>query len=95
MTMTREQIEKLATLSRVQLDQESIDEVTRNVSRIVEFFDALNDVDTRGVDAMSHPLDMTQRLRSDAVTEEDRRDKYQASAPHVEGGLYLVPKVID
>lgn len=95
MSLTREQMEQLATLSRVELSDETGAEVTQNVSRIVAFFDALNAVDTEGVLPMSHPLDMTQRLRADNVTETNQRDKYQASAAHVEQGLYLVPKVID
>jgi len=56
-------------------------------------------VDTAGIDPMSHPLDahlsQGRPLRADAVTEPDRRADYQAGAPAVEGGLYLVPKVIE
>jgi aspartyl-tRNA(Asn)/glutamyl-tRNA(Gln) amidotransferase subunit C len=52
-------------------------------------------VDTEGVEPMAHPLEMAQRLREDAVTEENRRDSYQANAPAVENGLFLVPKVIE
>jgi len=44
---------------------------------------------------MAHPLDAVQRLRPDAVTEADERDRYQENAPSVAGGLYLVPKVIE
>ncbi|MEM7082568.1 MAG: Asp-tRNA(Asn)/Glu-tRNA(Gln) amidotransferase subunit GatC [Pseudomonadota bacterium] len=95
MALTREQIEKLATLSRVELTPESEDEITDTVSRIVDFFDALNAVDTDGVLPMSHPLDMTQRLRPDTVTETDHRAAFQRAAPQVEDGLYLVPKVIE
>ena len=43
---------------------------------------------------MAHPLGMTQPLRADVITEPDRRDEYQANAPAVRDGLYLVPKVI-
>ena len=52
-------------------------------------------VDTDGVEPLAHPLEATQRLRADAVTEENRREAYQAIAPAVEDGLYLVPKVIE
>ncbi len=44
---------------------------------------------------MAHPLDMHQRLRPDVVTEPDRREAFQAIAPEVDNGLYLVPKVIE
>ena len=52
-------------------------------------------VDTAGVEPMAHAIDLTQRLREDAVTEEDRHALYQEGAPQVEAGLYLVPKVIE
>ena len=52
-------------------------------------------VDTRGVEPMSHALDVVQRLRADAVTEADQRALFQSIAPQVEDGLYLVPKVIE
>ncbi|MFK8028625.1 MAG: Asp-tRNA(Asn)/Glu-tRNA(Gln) amidotransferase subunit GatC [Gammaproteobacteria bacterium] len=95
MALTREQIEKIATLSRVELSTETAGEVTANVSRIVDFFEVLSSVDTDGVSPMAHPLDMTQRLRADTVTEIDERDKFQQSAAQIEAGLYLVPKVIE
>ena len=52
-------------------------------------------VDTRGVEPMAHAQDLSQRLRADKVTETDRRESYQAVAPEVEDGLYLVPQVIE
>ena len=55
----------------------------------------LDAVDTSGVKPMAHPLDASQRLRPDQVSEDDRRDEFQRIAPRVEAGLYLVPKVIE
>jgi len=55
----------------------------------------MNAVDTKDIQPMAHPLDATQRLREDKVTEENQRDKFQAVAPSAEKGLYLVPKVIE
>ena len=52
-------------------------------------------VDTSGVEPLAHPLETTQRLRADEVTEANHRDDYQAIAPAVENGLYLVPRVIE
>ncbi len=52
-------------------------------------------VDTEGVDPMAHAQDVMLRLREDAVTEPDQHAKFQAIAPQVDGGLYLVPKVIE
>jgi aspartyl-tRNA(Asn)/glutamyl-tRNA(Gln) amidotransferase subunit C len=52
-------------------------------------------VDTAGVEPMAHAVDVTQRLREDRVTETDQHVLFQAGAPRVEDGLYLVPKVIE
>lgn len=55
----------------------------------------MNQVDTTDIEPLAHPLDIPQRLREDKVTEPNLRDKFQAIAPQVESGLYLVPKVIE
>ena len=52
-------------------------------------------VDTAGVEPMAHAVDLTQRLREDQVTDTDQHELFQACAPQVEDGLYLVPKVIE
>ena len=88
-------MDNIAHLARLQLGDDELPNVIENLSRIIEFVDQLQAVDTTGVEPMAHPLDMVQRLRADAVTEQDQRDLYQANAPAVEAGLYLVPKVIE
>ena len=65
------------------------------LSEIVAMVDALQEVDTTGVEPMAHPLDRVQRLREDRVTESDRHLRYQRNAQQVERGLYLVPRVIE
>ena len=67
----------------------------KNLSRIIDFVNQLNEADTTDVAPMAHPLNMAQRLRDDAVTESDQRLRYQTNAPRVEAGFYLVPKVIE
>jgi aspartyl-tRNA(Asn)/glutamyl-tRNA(Gln) amidotransferase subunit C len=69
--------------------------VTQRITEILAMVDQLQAVDTGDVAPLSNPLDATQRLRPDQVTETNRRDAFQAVAPAVEDGLYLVPKVID
>jgi aspartyl-tRNA(Asn)/glutamyl-tRNA(Gln) amidotransferase subunit C len=68
---------------------------TPQLSRILDFIEDMNQVDTSQVEPLAHPLDISQRLRADVVSEPVERDKYQKIAPQVEAGLYLVPKVID
>ncbi|HRE15959.1 MAG TPA: Asp-tRNA(Asn)/Glu-tRNA(Gln) amidotransferase subunit GatC, partial [Rhodocyclaceae bacterium] len=62
---------------------------------IFTLIEQMQAVDTAGVTPMAHAQDVAQRLRPDAVTENDRRAAYQAVAPETEAGLYLVPKVIE
>lgn len=88
-------VAKIAHLARLGIDAADVPEYARNLSDILAFVEQLNAVDTSGVVPLAHPLDATQRLRADAVTETDRRQEFQAIAPSVTAGLYLVPKVIE
>ena len=94
-SLTKEQVQQIAMLARLQVDDNDIDEVAAKLSDIVDFVDQLQAVPTDEVVPMAHPLHQTQRLRADKVTDEDRRDEFQANAAAVRDGLYLVPKVID
>ncbi len=95
MTIEQDEIEKVAELARIRISAEQIGEVTRRMADILTMVDQLQAVDTTGVEPMAHPLDATQRLRADIITEENHREDFQAIAPKVENGLYLVPKVIE
>ncbi len=88
-------VARIAHLARLGIEQADIPDYARNLSDILAFVEQLNAVNTDGVVPLAHPLDTTQRLRPDVVTETDRREIYQAIAPSVEAGLYLVPKVIE
>lgn len=95
MSLTLEEVRKIAHLARLNLSQQEIELYGPQLSRILEFIEQMNQTDTAKVDALAHPLDLSQRLRSDQVNEPNLREKYQKIAPQVEAGLYLVPKVID
>ncbi len=96
MALTREQIAGIATLARLQLTPEEVPVYQESLSRILDFVGALERADTTGVTPMAHPLPgLSQRLRPDEVTEEDRHEAYRANAPPVAAGLYRVPKVTD
>lgn len=88
-------IEKIAHLARLAVTPEAIGRYAADLSDILELVARMEAVDTREVEPMAHPLHMSQRLRPDRVTEPDRRALMQAGAPLTEGGLYLVPKVIE
>jgi aspartyl-tRNA(Asn)/glutamyl-tRNA(Gln) amidotransferase subunit C len=95
MSLSDDQIRRLARLARVALRPEEAGEVAKRLNRILSLVDEMQAVDTAGIEPMSHALDLVQRLRPDEVTETDRRGLYQPAAPAVEDGLYLVPKVIE
>ena len=95
MAIEQDEIEKIAELARIRIAQDQIGEVTQRITEILGMVDQLQAADTAGVEPMSNPLDATQLLRADEVTEINRRDAFQAIAPAVENGLYLVPKVIE
>ena len=95
MSLSDDQIRRLARLARLALQPGETAEVGKRLNRILELVGEIQAVDTAGVARMSHALDVVQRLRPDEVTEVDRRELHQAVAPAVEDGLYLVPKVIE
>ena len=95
MSISPEEVLKIANLARLQIKQDEVEQYATDLSNIINLVEQMNAVDTKDILPMAHPLDATQRLREDKVTEENQRDKFQAIAPSAEKGLYLVPKVIE
>ena len=95
MSLTAGDVKKIAHLARLNMSDEEIAFYTPQLSNILAFVEQMNQVDTSHIEPLANPLDLSQRLRPDTVTEPDLREAYQAIAPKVEAGLYLVPKVID
>lgn len=95
MSLDRNDVVNIAHLARLAIAENDIPEYARNLSNILQFVEQMSAVDTSDVEPMAHPLEMAQRLREDTVTEIDQREHFQAIAPAVEAGLYLVPKVIE
>jgi aspartyl-tRNA(Asn)/glutamyl-tRNA(Gln) amidotransferase subunit C len=95
MSLEQAEIEKIAALARIRIAPAEMNAVTESISSILEMVDQMQAVDTAAVEPMSNPLDASQRLRADRVSEEDQREQFQQLAPQVEAGLYLVPRVID
>jgi aspartyl-tRNA(Asn)/glutamyl-tRNA(Gln) amidotransferase subunit C len=93
--LTPEDVNHIAMLARLGIDERDIPAYASNLSRIIEFVDQLNEAETDAVEPMAHPLAKPQRLRGDEVAEEDRRELYQRNAPAVEEALYTVPRVIE
>lgn len=96
MSLTRDDVESIARLARLAVTPAEMLALSDSLPRILTFVEQLAAARTDGVDPMAHPLEgQSQRLRADAVTESDDHERYQQNAPRVEGGLYLVPKVIE
>ena len=93
--LSLDQIARIAELARLELSPADSAAMQQQLNGILAMVDRMQAVDTRGVEPMSHPQQATQRLREDAVAERDGRERFQAIAPEVEDGLYLVPKVIE
>jgi aspartyl-tRNA(Asn)/glutamyl-tRNA(Gln) amidotransferase subunit C len=95
MSLSPDDVRSIARLARLSIGDQDIPVYARTLSNILEFVAQLERAETEGVTPMAHPLEMSQRLRPDQVSETDRRELYQQNAPQVEAGLYLVPKVIE
>lgn len=95
MSLAAEDVKKIAHLARLAISEHDIPLYAKNLSNIFALVDAMNQVDTSAVEPMAHPLNVTQRLREDVVSEPNQREQFQALAPATEAGLYLVPKVIE
>jgi aspartyl-tRNA(Asn)/glutamyl-tRNA(Gln) amidotransferase subunit C len=93
--LSLDQIARIAELARLELSPADSAAMQQQLNGILAMVDAMSAVDTSGVEPMSHPQQAMQRLREDVATEGDQRERFQAIAPQVEDGLYLVPKVIE
>jgi aspartyl-tRNA(Asn)/glutamyl-tRNA(Gln) amidotransferase subunit C len=95
MSLTQDDVKRIASLARIEIDDAQAQATQAQLNTIFDLIAAMQAVDTSGIEPMAHAQEVHQRLREDAVTETDRRDAFQAIAPAVENGLYLVPKVIE
>ena len=96
MSLTRQDVEKIAHLARLSITEQEMPVYVTSLSSIVDFVDELSRADVGTVLPMAHPLDgQHQRLRADEVTARDHHEKFQLNAPAVAAGLYVVPRVID
>ncbi|MFM7568302.1 MAG: Asp-tRNA(Asn)/Glu-tRNA(Gln) amidotransferase subunit GatC [Betaproteobacteria bacterium] len=95
MSLHAEEVQRLATLARLDLNPAEQAALLADLNAVLGLIDRLQSVDTQGVKPLTHPQALALRLRDDAVTESNAREALQAGAPRVEAGLYLVPKVIE
>ena len=77
------------------IQESEMNDVEEKLTKIIDFVDQLQSIDTDEIEPMAHPLNQSQRLRADKVVEENFRDKIQKNAKSTERGMYIVPKVIE
>ena len=95
MALSPEQIQKIAHLAKLSIDEQSIEEISSQLDNIMALIDHMEQADTSGVEPLSHPQDPVLRLREDKVSDTDRRDAFMKLTSHNQDGLYLVPRVIE
>ena len=93
--LSHDEVLRIARLAHIEDGERDNEALRAEQNGILGLIDQMRSVDTTGIEPMSHPQADAQRLREDRVSEPDQRDRFQAIAPSVEDGLYLVPKVID
>jgi aspartyl-tRNA(Asn)/glutamyl-tRNA(Gln) amidotransferase subunit C len=95
MSLTQDDVKRIARLARIETSDVEAQATQTQLNSIFDLIATMQAVDTQDIAPMAHAQEVTQRLRDDVVTESDRHAAFQAIAPAVENGLYLVPKVIE
>ncbi|MEM6998317.1 MAG: Asp-tRNA(Asn)/Glu-tRNA(Gln) amidotransferase subunit GatC [Pseudomonadota bacterium] len=95
MSLDKSEVEKIAWLARLAIDDQDIPNYSDELSNILGMVERMNSVDTDGISPIAHPLELSARLRTDEVSEENQREHFQKDAPLTDEGCYLVPKVIE
>ena len=95
MALSLDDVRRIADLACIAIDAEELDDIRAKLESILGLIGELQAIDTEGIEPMSHALDITAPMRDDKVTETDRHEQFQKGSPHVEDGLYLVPRVVE
>ena len=99
MALTKDDIARIANLARLELSDSESERMLLQMNNFFGIVEKMQAVDTTGVTPLSHPVaaieEITLRLRDDVVSEPNNREANQRSAPAVEKGYFLVPKVIE
>jgi len=95
MNLSLNDVKRIADLARIEIDDNQAQATLTQLSSVFNLIETMQSVDTSSVEPMSHSQSVAQRLREDVVTESNQRGLFQALAPQIERGLYLVPQVIE
>ncbi len=94
MKITKNEIIHVANLARLEIDEASLDKVTEQISRILEYVDTLNQIDTKNIQGTSHAITLTNAFREDIVKEDLTNNQALFNAPEKENGAFVVPKIV-
>jgi aspartyl-tRNA(Asn)/glutamyl-tRNA(Gln) amidotransferase subunit C len=95
MALDRDTVKHIAGLARIKLSDEELELTGHQLSRIIEWVEQLDEVDTEGVEPMTSVVEMELRLRADQVTDGGHPDKIVGNAPEEAHGFFAVPKVVE
>lgn len=95
MSVTPEDVRKVARLSRIKIDETRVEPMTAELNGILDWIEQLNEVDVDGVEPMTTPVKMTLPMREDEVTDGNKQDQVLANSPRAEDGFFVVPKVVE
>ncbi len=95
MKLTHQDIKKISHLARLTFPDNQMDKIAGELNNILHLIEHLNQEDTDTIEPLAHPLEATQPLRPDLVSEHNERDLFLKNAPETDMGLYIVPQVIE
>ena len=95
MSLDQKQVKEIAYLARLNVSDSELVKSTEELNNILNLMEELGDIDTGEIEPMAHPLHMSQRLRTDEVTETDLSKEFQEIAPKTGKDHFLVPTVIE
>ena len=95
MSLNKEQVKEIAQLAKLSINDSEIEQSTIELNNILSLMAELAEIETDQVEPMAHPLEMSQRLREDVVSETDLSEEFQAIAPKTGKQHFLVPTVIE
>jgi aspartyl-tRNA(Asn)/glutamyl-tRNA(Gln) amidotransferase subunit C len=94
MSISKEQVAKIATLSRLSLEEDKLDQFTGQLSSILQYMEKLNELETTDVEPLYSPVEQTTVLREDVVEKKFKREELLANAPEDDGQYFIVPRII-
>lgn len=94
MKITKNEVIHVAKLARLEIDEASLDKVTEQITRILEYVDTLNQVDTKNIPGTSHAITLTNAFREDVIKEQLTNNQALSNAPEKENGAFVVPKIV-